>query len=43
MKRKNKRYDADFKRKAVELSYERGNVVEISEELGIASQMLYRW
>jgi len=43
MKRKNKRYDADFKRKAVELSYERGNVVEVAEELGIVPQMLYRW
>ena len=43
MKRRNKRYDADFKRKAVELSYERGSLVEVAEELGIVPQMLYRW
>ncbi|MFO7889746.1 MAG: transposase [bacterium] len=36
-------YDREFKQKAVELSYARGNVKEIAEELGIRPELLYRW
>ena len=37
------KYDRDFKQKAVELSYARGNAKEIAEELGILPELLYRW
>jgi len=43
MKQNRKKYDKEFKRKAVELSYARGNASEIAEELGIDSGLLYRW
>ncbi len=33
----------EFKQKAVELTYARGNTKEISEELGIDKELLYRW
>ena len=36
-------YDRDFKQKAVELSFARGNAKEIAEELGIRPELLYRW
>lgn len=36
-------YDSSFKNKAVELSYARGNVREVAEELGVNSNMLHRW
>jgi len=36
-------YDREFKQKAVELSYARGNAKEIAEELGISPDLLYRW
>jgi len=36
-------YDREFKQKAVELSYARGNAKEIAEELGIRPELLYRW
>ena len=36
-------YDREFKQKAVELSFARGNAKEIAEELGILSELLYRW
>ena len=35
--------DREFKQKAVELSYARGNAKEIAEELGILPELLYRW
>jgi transposase len=38
-----RKFDSTFKRKAVELSYVRGNVKQIAEELGINSNMLHRW
>lgn len=43
MKESRKIYSKEFKQKAVELSKVRGNVHEISQELGINSAMLYRW
>lgn len=36
-------YDREFKQKDVQLSYARGNVKEIAEELGIRPELLYRW
>ena len=36
-------YDREFKQKAVELSFARGNAREIAEELGIRPELLYRW
>lgn len=38
-----RKFDSTFKRKAVELSYARGNTAEVAEELGINVNMLYRW
>ncbi len=38
-----KKYDKEYKKKAVELSYARGNSSEIAEELGIDKALLYRW
>lgn len=39
-----KKYDAEFKRKAVRLSNEPGKtVIEVAEGLGIARNLLYRW
>lgn len=38
-----KKYDTEFKKKAIELSYARGNASEIAEELGIDRVLLYRW
>ncbi|MCA1757781.1 MAG: transposase [Bacteroidales bacterium] len=36
-------YDREFKQKAVELSYARGNTKDIAKELGIQPELLYRW
>ena len=35
MTQKRQKYDREFKQKAVELSFARGNAKEIAEELGI--------
>jgi transposase len=43
MTEERKFYDREFKQKAVELSYTRGNAKEIAEELGIRPELLYRW
>lgn len=43
MARSRKHYDASFKRKAVELSYARGNAKEVAIELGVLPEVLYRW
>lgn len=43
MNQNRKKYDKEFKQKAVELSYARGNSKEIAEELGIGQGLLYRW
>lgn len=43
MKQSRKKHDREFKQKAVELSYARGNATEIAEELGIDKGILYRW
>lgn len=36
-------YIKDFKIKAVELSEVRGNVQEVSRELGVRAELIYRW
>lgn len=39
-----RKYDAEFKRSAVELSLEAGRTVsEVAEDLGISENMLWRW
>jgi len=43
MKNKRKTFDREFKQKAVELSYSRGNAREVAQELGISPELLYRW
>jgi len=43
MSEERRKYDKEFKQKAVELSYARGSATQIAEELGICPQMLYRW
>lgn len=43
MKKTRQTYDREFKQKAVELSFARGNAKEIAGELGILPELLYRW
>lgn len=43
MKELRKNYSKEFKQKAVELSNVRGNVQEIARELGVRSELIYRW
>lgn len=43
MTKNRKKYDKDFKQKAVELSYARGNAKEIAYELDLPPELLYRW
>ncbi len=43
MTKERQSYDREFKKKAVELSFARGNAKEIAEELGIRPELLYRW
>ena len=38
-----RKFDRELKLKAVELSYQRGNIVEIAQELKIRPELLYRW
>jgi transposase len=43
MKKRNRNYSPSFKVKAVELSYARGNVKQVCEELDIPYSVLHRW
>ena len=43
MKSSLKIYSSDFKVKAVELSFERNNISELTRELGITASLLYKW
>lgn len=43
MKETRKNYSKEFKQKAVELSDVRGSVQEISRELDVRSELIYRW
>lgn len=38
-----KEYTAEFKREAVQLVEQRGNLAAVARELGIHSSMIYRW
>ncbi len=40
---KRRTFDVAFKKKAVELSYARGNVSNVAKELGLKPELLYRW
>jgi transposase len=42
-RRKNRKYDRQFKESAVKLSIERNNFSDVARELGICSRMLRRW
>lgn len=43
-KRERRKFDSDFKRNAVSLSEESGRTVaEVARNLGIRSELLYRW
>jgi len=43
MKESRKTYSKEFKQKAVELSNLRGNVQEVSRELDVKAELIYRW
>jgi transposase len=43
MRSKPKYYNADFKQKAVELSYATGDVKQVCEDLRVSPSVLYRW
>lgn len=43
MKKRNRSYSTSFKEKAVELSYSKNNVKQVSEELDIPYSVLHRW
>ena len=43
MKKQHRNYSLEFKQKAVELSYARGNVKHVCEELDIPYSLLHRW
>ena len=43
MKRQHRNYSPSFKQKAIELSYARGNVKQVCEELDIPYSVLHRW
>ncbi|MBT3242205.1 MAG: transposase [Bacteroidetes bacterium] len=41
MTKTRRKFDREYKQKAVELSFARGNAKEIAEELGILPELLY--
>lgn len=43
MLKSRRKYDPSYKLRAIELSYSRGHITEVAEDLGIASALLYRW
>ncbi|MBT8244468.1 MAG: transposase [Winogradskyella sp.] len=43
IKKQKRNYNTTFKQKAVELSYARGNVKQVCEELDIPYSVLFRW
>ena len=38
-----KKFDRSYKLKAVELSYQRTNIKELADELGVRVELIYRW
>ena len=43
MRATRKKYSKEFKQKAIELSQVRGNVQDVSRDLGISADLIYRW
>ena len=43
MKKAKRNYSESFKEKAVSLSYQRENIKELADELGIQVQRIYKW
>ena len=43
MKGNRMHYDRKFKENAVKLSYQRDNINDLARELGIRSELVYRW
>lgn len=43
MSKTRKKYDSNFKKKAVELSNARGSVSEVASELGVNPNLIHRW
>lgn len=43
MKKSKRVYSESFKEKAVSLSYQRENIKELADELGIQVQRIYKW
>lgn len=43
MRKTRKNFDRNFKLKAVELSYQRDNIKDLANELGVRVELLYRW
>lgn len=43
MRKQRTHYDKAFKDNAVKLSFERNNVSELAQELGVEPMLLYRW
>ena len=38
-----RKFDRSYKLKAVELSYQRTNIKELADELGVRVELIYRW
>ncbi|MFA0962771.1 transposase [Roseivirga sp. BDSF3-8] len=38
-----KSYDAAFKKEVVEMSYQRDNIKELANDLGLRPELIYRW
>lgn len=43
MSQTRRKFDRSYKLKAVELSYQRSNIKELADELGIRVELIYRW
>lgn len=43
MSKERRKFDKEFKQMAVELSKSRENLNELADELGIRSELIYRW
>jgi len=43
MTKRHRNYTIEFKQKAIELSYSRGNVSQVCKELDIPTSVLHRW
>ena len=43
MGKEKRKYSESFKEKAVSLSYQRENIKELADELGVQVQRIYKW